>query len=338
MPENIIRIGHGAGGKLTHQLIQEKFVKHFSNPYLNQLNDSSVIELTGKTAYTTDSYVIDPIFFPGGDIGKLAVSGTVNDLLAGGAVPKYLSAGFIIEEGFEIESLEKIAISMAKEATKSGAAIICGDTKVVKKGQCDKIYINTSGIGSVDQNCEHLSKQPDYEPGDKIIVTGNLGDHAIAVLSARKNISFEKPVLSDVAPLNELMLPVFDSNGKDIRFLRDITRGGLATVLNEAIDNTNFSIELEEKLIPVSCEVEGICEVFGYDPLYLANEGKIALIVKADKAHEILEILKQNELGQKAAIIGEIGNKAPGKVIIQPTIGGNRVVDMLSGEMLPRIC
>ncbi len=338
MPEKIIRIGHGAGGKLTHQLIEEIFVKHFSNPYLDQLNDSSVFELNGKTAYTTDSYVIDPIFFPGGDIGKLAVSGTVNDLLSCGAVPKYLSAGFILEEGFEIESLEKIAISMAEEASRSGVQIVCGDTKVVKKGQCDKIYINTSGIGAVDQNCEHLSQEPEYLIGDKIIVTGNLGDHAIAVLSARNNISFEKSVLSDVAPLCELMFPIFTSNGNDLRFLRDITRGGLATVLNEAIENKEFSIELEEKEIPVSCEVEGICEVFGYDPLYLANEGKMVLIVNADKANEILETLHRNDLGKKASIIGEVTNRAPGKVLVQPTIGGSRIVDMLSGEMLPRIC
>ncbi len=340
MPDQNILIGHGAGGRLSHNLIKNIFVRHFSNPRLSQLNDSSIVETTNHTAFTTDSYVVDPLFFPGGDIGKLAVSGTVNDLLVSGAKPEYLSAGFIIEEGFCIGDLEKVVISMAEESEKANVKIVTGDTKVVKKGQCDKLFINTAGIGKAIPSVKKLWKKPVLKSGDKVIVSGFLGDHAITILAARNNIKFEKEITSDVAPLNNLILPLFFLYPKDIRFLRDITRGGLATVLNEITEGTNFGIELEENKIPVRDEVNGVCEIFGYDPVYLANEGKVVLIVSADKAKEVERKMKTLPYGANSCIIGEITNNAgrKGKVIMKSVIGGNRIVDMLSGEMLPRIC
>lgn len=338
MIDKHILIGHGSGGKLSHQLINELFIKHFSNPILNQLNDSSVFELQGKTALTTDSYVIDPVFFPGGDIGILAVSGTINDLLACGAKPKYLSAGFIIEEGFETDKLEKIVLSMAEEAKKSRVSIITGDTKVVKRGQCDKIFINTTGVGSVYPGMEHLSIRPEFKIGDAIIVTGYLGDHAIAILAARNNIQFEQQIISDVAPLVNLVEPVLKQFGSSIKFTRDITRGGLATVLNEIVEQSQFCFELEENMIPVRRETQGICEVFGYDPLYLANEGKMVFIVDKNEAELIVENMQQLPYGKDACIVGYVSEKAKGKVLLKSVIGGNRIVDMLTGEMLPRIC
>ncbi|MBN1117685.1 MAG: hydrogenase expression/formation protein HypE [Bacteroidales bacterium] len=338
MSNQKILMGHGAGGKLSHQLIQRIFVRHFSNKSLSVLNDASVIKTSAFTAFTTDSYVIDPIFFPGGDIGKLAVSGTVNDLLVSGAVPKYLSAGFIIEEGFLIDDLVKIVASMADEARKAGVEIITGDTKVVKKGQCDKIFINTAGIGDAIESESKLWKTPKLRAGDKVIVSGCLGDHAMAVLSARSSISFEREVLSDVAPLNKLILPLYTNFPGKISFMRDVTRGGLATVLNEICADSELGIELFENKIPVRCEVEGVCEIFGYDPLYLANEGKVVIIVESETAEAILEQIKSCEFGKKAEIVGEINKRAPGRVIMNSVIGGTRIVDMLAGEMLPRIC
>lgn len=338
MADQTILIGHGAGGKLSHELIESIFVKQFSNTLLSGLNDSSITDISGKTAFTTDSYVIDPIFFPGGDIGKLAVSGTVNDLLVTGAKPKYLSAGFIIEEGFSIEELEKIAQSMAEEAKDAGVQIVTGDTKVVKKGQCDKVFINTAGIGEALPEVKQLWARPELNPGDKIIVSGNLGDHAISVLAARNNIKFEQEVLSDVAPLCDLVLPLYESFAPALRFMRDITRGGLATVLNEITENQRYGIELAEDDIPVRCEVQGICEVFGYDPLYLANEGKVVLVAGAEQADKVLQTMRSLPYGQGSKIVGEVTDKNPGRVSIKSVIGGSRIVDMLSGEMLPRIC
>jgi hydrogenase expression/formation protein HypE len=338
MTDKVILIGHGSGGKLSHRLIKDVFVKNFSNPYLNQLNDSSVFHVEGKVAITTDSYVIDPIFFPGGDIGKLAVSGTVNDLLSCGARPMYLSAGFIIEEGLEIEHLRKIAQSMAEEAKNCHVSIITGDTKVVKRGQCDKLFINTSGIGTVSPKFEHLSAPPVLAPGDKVIVSGFLGDHAIAILAARNNINFDTPLHSDVAPLVDLVMPLVEKHGPSIRFMRDITRGGLATVLNEIVEQCNKCIELEESKIPVRTEIHGVCELFGYDPLYLANEGKMAFIVDGKIADDILFDMKNLPLGKDASIVGTVSDRATGKVLLNSLIGGSRIVDMLTGEMLPRIC
>ncbi len=338
MSEKIIRIGHGSGGRLSRNLIEEIFLKHFKNSLLEDLSDSARIKLTEEEiSFTTDSYVIDPIFFPGGDIGQLAVSGTTNDLCVTGAIPKYLSAGFIIEEGFSISELDKIAASMAKEAKNAGVEIVTGDTKVVKRGQCDKLFINTSGIGIVPENRKHLKNQEGIEVSDKIIVTGTLGDHAIAILAARENLSLDEQILSDAVPLTSMVEEVLE-HPEDIKFMRDITRGGLATVLVETCNKKAFGILIREKDLPIRQSVKAVCELYGFDPIYLANEGKIIMVLKAEKADAILQILKKHKFGSNAAIVGEIVNEHPGKVVMQSSIGGKRMVDMLSGEMLPRIC
>lgn len=338
MPEDTILIGHGAGGMLSRNLIDQVFVKHFKNDQLNQLDDSVIINTTSHTAFTTDSYVIDPIIFPGGDIGMLSVSGTVNDLLVGGAIPRYLSAGFIIEEGLPMKTLEVIVASMAKEARNADVKIITGDTKVVKRGQCDKIFINTAGVGKGIEIASHLWKAPTFKPGDKIIVSGFLGDHAITILAARNNITFEQEIKSDAAPLNKLIIPLLEVYGTEIKFMRDITRGGLATILNEMVEGNNFGIELSESNLPVRKEVMGVCEIFGYDPLYMANEGKVMIVVEDKAAEAIVDKMRSTDLGKDACIVGEVTNDAHGRVRIQSVIGGSRIVDMLSGEMLPRIC
>ncbi|MBN2486413.1 MAG: hydrogenase expression/formation protein HypE [Bacteroidales bacterium] len=338
MNNNHILIGHGSGGKLTHQLIEDVFVRYFKNSYLNTLNDSSIVKTSAHTAFTTDSYVIDPLFFPGGDIGKLAVSGTVNDLLVSGSLPKYLSTGFIIEEGFPLADLKRIVLSMAEEAANAHVEIVTGDTKVVKKGQCDKIFINTAGIGQGIETVSHLWGKPALSPGDKIIISGFLGDHSAAIMAARNNISFEKPLVSDVAPLNKLILPLFEKFGNSIKFLRDITRGGLATILNELCSNSGFGINISEEKIPIRQEVSGFCEIFGFDPLYLANEGKIVLAVENGHAGAILKTMQSLPFGEHSEIIGEIIHSNCGKVLLQTNIGSHRILDMLSGEILPRIC
>lgn len=338
MQHKNILIGHGSGGRLSRELINEIFVRHFSNEALNSLGDSSVVPCNSeRLAFTTDSYVIDPLFFPGGDIGQLAVSGTVNDLSVAGAIPQYLSAGFIIEEGFPLEDLDRIAASMAREAREAGVQIVTGDTKVVKRGQCDKLFINTSGVGTIPEDRNHLQTGEKINAGDKIIVTGNLGDHAIAVLSARENLSLDESILSDAAPLNDLVSKVLE-NPEDIRLMRDITRGGLATVLSEVSAKQDYGIRIYEERIPVRKPVRSVCELYGFDPLYLANEGKIMMIVKSGKEEKILALLQQHKKGKDAAIIGEISPDNPSKTVMISAIGGKRIVDMLSGEMLPRIC
>ncbi|MBN1596849.1 MAG: hydrogenase expression/formation protein HypE [Bacteroidales bacterium] len=338
MNNEIIRIGHGSGGRLSRELINDIFLRYFNNATLKQLNDAASLSVQkGRIAFTTDSYVIDPIFFPGGDIGQLAVSGTVNDLCVSGAIPKFLSAGFIIEEGFSLINLEKIVASMAREAKKAGVEIVTGDTKVVRRGQVDKIFINTSGIGIIPEDRFHLSEKLDPAPGDKIIITGTLGDHSIAILSAREKIPLDEIILSDAEPLTDLVNNVL-RKPEEVLFMRDITRGGLATVLVEICENLKFGIEIKEADIPVFQSVKSVCELYGFDPLYLANEGKIVMIVKTGSEQRILDRIKSYDPGNRAAIIGEITIEHPSKVVIKSIIGGRRVVDMLSGEMLPRIC
>lgn len=338
MSEKIIRIGHGSGGRLSNILIEEIFLKHFKNSFLEDLSDSAQIHLNDEEiAFTTDSYVIDPIFFPGGDIGQLAVSGTINDLCVTGAIPKYLSAGFIIEEGFSISDLNRIVASMAKEAKYANVEVVTGDTKVVRRGQCDKLFINTSGIGVIPVNRKHLKNQAGIKTGDKIIVTGYLGDHAIAILAARENLSLDEQILSDAVPLTGMVEEIL-RNPEDIKFMRDVTRGGLATVLVETCKKRTFGIHILEKDLPVRQSVRAVCDLYGFDPLYLANEGKIIMVVKAGKADSIIKLLRQHKFGSHANIIGEISDEHPGRVVMHSSIGGKRMVDMLSGEMLPRIC
>ena len=333
-----ILLGHGSGGIMTADLIRDFFLPKFNNSILHELSDAAAIKVGGfNLAFTTDSFVVDPIFFPGGNIGKLAVCGTVNDLSVSGAKPMFLSAGFIVEEGFPLSDLESIVKSMAEEAENAGVQIVTGDTKVVKKGQCDKIFINTAGIGIVEEKHNHISSGSGIKPGDKLLVNGYLGDHEIAILATRENLRFETPVFSDVASLNSLTGMLLEA-GIEIRFMRDITRGGLATILAEVSGSTSFGILTEERLIPVREQVNGICEIYGFNPLYLANEGKLLMIVSEESASRALNLMKSHPLGQDAAIIGTITDENRGKVLMRSIIGGTRIIDKLAGEQLPRIC
>ena len=334
--DNLILLGHGSGGRLMRELIEKVFLRHFGMHA--GLADSASISVDGSSlAYTTDSFVVDPLFFPGGNIGKLAVSGTVNDLSTCGAIPKFISCGFIIEEGFRIADLDKIVESMASEAKKAGVRIVTGDTKVVKRDQCDKLYINTSGIGYLPEDRKHICTGETIRPGDKIIVSGTLGDHAITILSEREGLTTGHQLESDVAPLNNLTEKIL-GQPENIRFMRDITRGGLATILAEICENKTFGIEIEEGRIPVRESVRSISELYGFDPLFLANEGKMLFIVKKETDEKILRQLHTEETGKDATIIGEVTEEHQGIAVLKSVIGGKRIIEMLGGEILPRIC
>lgn len=333
-----ILLGHGSGGKLSHDLIIELFLKYFDNPTLNSQTDSALLKIESENiAFTTDSYVVDPVFFPGGDIGKLAVAGTVNDIAVSGAKPLFLSASFIIEEGLPLSDLTTIVKSMAEEAKKAGVIIVTGDTKVVNKGKCDKIFINTSGIGILNKKHKNISSGKNIKTGDKIIINGTIGDHGMAILSARNELNIKSNIVSDCACLNHLIEKAL-SVSSEIKFMRDATRGGVATILSELSENKNFGIQINESSVKVKEEVRGMCEILGFDPLYVANEGKVLMIVGRKDAEKVLKILKQDKLGKDSTIIGEIVDEHPGKSWITTGIGGKRIIDMLAGEQLPRIC
>jgi hydrogenase expression/formation protein HypE len=333
-----VLLGHGSGGKLSHDLISSLFVKYFKNEYLDKQTDAAVLELPGaQISFTTDSFVVDPIFFPGGDIGKLAVCGTVNDLAVSGAIPLYLSAGFIIEEGFPFQDLEAIVRSMAAEAKKAGVIIVTGDTKVVNRGKCDKIFINTAGIGKISKQHLKIGEGSLIQPGDKIIINGSVGDHGLAVLAARKELNIQSDIRSDCASLNGLIKNILAASD-GIKFMRDATRGGLATVMSELAEKKQFGITLEESQILVSPKVRAFCELLGFDPLYVANEGKVVIVVNPVSAGKIISVMKEHEFGKDARIIGEITGSYVGKAFINTGIGGRRILDMLAGEQLPRIC
>ncbi len=336
--DKTILLGHGSGGVMTGDLISHLFVRHFNNPLLDAMGDSALADAGGTLiAFTTDSFVVDPVFFPGGDIGRLAVCGTVNDLAVAGALPKYLSSAFIIEEGFPMSELEKIVMSMADEARKAGVEIVTGDTKVVKKGQCDKVFINTAGIGTVEKKYAGIATGRDISAGDEVIVNGFLGDHEIAILAARENLQFETPVISDVAPLNGLISRVLEA-GVEVRFMRDITRGGIATILAEIAAQVNKGLLVDEQALPVREQVAGICEVYGFNPLYLANEGKVLMVVSPGTADRALEVMQGHPLGKDACRIGSITEDNSGKVLLRSVYGGTRLLTKLAGEQLPRIC
>lgn len=338
MNNKTIQLGHGSGGRLSHELIKNLFYKYFKNPVLDNQSDSALLELNSSlVAYTTDSYVVDPIFFKGGNIGKLAVCGTINDLAVSGAVPKFLSTGFIIEEGLSFEDLESIVATMAIEAQKAGITIVTGDTKVVNKGQCDKIFINTSGIGVLDEKYKHISTGQQIKSGDKIIINGSIADHGMTIMAARNFGNFNTTIESDCASLNHLIQEVLNA-GCHVKFMRDATRGGIATVLCELAENKHFGIEILEEKVLVKENVRGICELLGFDPFYVANEGKVIMVIAENDAEKALQILQKNELGKDASIIGSIVENHPGKTILQTGIGGKRIIDMLAGEQLPRIC
>ena len=333
---DVITMGHGSGGLLTHKFLQSGVFDILKNDILDQQHDGAIFELTGKTAFSTDSYVISPIFFPGGNIGDLAVNGTVNDIAMCGAMPKYLSLGFIIEEGFTMKEFWEVLVSIKNAADKAKVLIVTGDTKVVEKGKGDKIFINTSGIGSIHPkaNIHHNH----IEAGDSIIVSGNIANHGIAIMSIREGLNFETSVESDTANLNHTILNLIETFGNDIKFLRDPTRGGVASVLNEIAELTQLSFYLDQNLIPVNDAVEGACEMLGLDPLYVANEGLFLAVVKKEVASEFLAKLRADDNGRNAAIIGEVTTSNPGKVIMKSRIGGKRIVTYLTGEQLPRIC
>ena len=333
---NKITLAYGSGGKLTHDLIKDIFIKHFSNDLLLQGNDAAEFELSaGRVAFTTDSFVVSPIFFRGGDIGKLAVCGTVNDLAASGAKPLYLSCGFILEEGLEIGELERVAASMGETAAECGVRIVTGDTKVVQKGAADKIFINTSGIGIIPEGVSVSGSSA--KPGDKVIITGNIGEHGCTILLEREKLDFNAQVKSDCAPLSKVIEDVLKVS-KDIHVLRDPTRGGLASTLNEIAAQSNVGIRLYENSIPISDEVRGICELLGLDPLYMANEGKMIIICPENSVQAIIKVLKSNPKSENAAVIGEVLETPSKRVTIKTITGGSRIVDMLVGDQLPRIC
>lgn len=330
-----ILLAHGSGGKLAHELIERSFLQALSNPLLAKLDDSAIFDFSGRLAFTTDSYVINPIFFPGGDIGKLAVCGTVNDLSMAGAVPLYLSLSFIIEEGLYQEDLIKIVSSVQRAAKEAEVQIITGDTKVVNRGSADRLFINTAGVGMVSTGVDISGSNA--KPGDRVILSGPIGDHGIAVLSQREGLSFSTKLQSDCAPLNKLVADMLKVSTR-IHCLRDPTRGGLATTLNELAEQSNVGIRIEEEKIPVHEEVHGACEMLGFDPLYVANEGKLVAIVPPEDAEAILEAMQQNIYGNEAAIIGEVRREHPGRVVMKTRVGASRIIDMLTGDLLPRIC
>jgi hydrogenase expression/formation protein HypE len=333
---DVITLGHGSGGLLTHRLLQTGVFDLFKNDILNQQHDGGIFELNGKCAFSTDSYVISPIFFPGGNIGDLAINGTVNDLAMCGARAKYVSLGFIIEEGLTMEEFWKVLVSIRDASANAGVQIVTGDTKVVEKGKGDKIFINTSGIGIMHSKA-HIHHDR-IEPGDVIIVSGNIAAHGIAIMSLRKGLEFETDIESDTASLHQTIMALLDQFGNDIKFLRDPTRGGVASVLNEIAELTRLGFHIDQKQIPLDEQVEGACEMLGLDPLYVANEGIFLAIVKQEIADNFLQKLRQDENGNQAAIIGEVNISHPGKVILKSRIGGKRVVNYLTGEQLPRIC
>jgi hydrogenase expression/formation protein HypE len=332
--KNVIKLAHGGGGFMTRHLLEEVFLPAFGNPILNRLDDSAFISLPGtELAFTTDSFVVKPVFFPGGDIGRLAVCGTVNDLAAAGAEPKYISAGFIIEEGFLLDDLKRIVRSMKKAADEAGVCVAAGDTKVVEKGHCDGIFINTSGIGLLEGSPVSGSGA---RPGDAVLVNGTLGRHGLAVVTARAELGFSDRIESDVAPLNRLASSVRAACG--VHAMRDATRGGLAAVLNEIAAQSGAAVELEEGWIPLDDDVRAACAMLGFDPLYVANEGVMVFFLPEEQADKAVAAMKANVCGRSAARIGRVLKAPEGRVTLKTSLGSHRVVDMPSGEQLPRIC
>lgn len=334
-----INMSHGSGGKASHNLIEGLFAPAFSNPLLETMDDAATFTLNGhgaRVAMTTDTFVVNPLFFPGGNIGQLAVHGTINDLAAAGAEPLFLSAGFILEEGFPIPDLRRIVDSMAQAAVEAGVQVVTGDTKVVERGKADGVFINTTGVGLLHAGWP--LGQVYAQPGDRILLSGPVGDHGIAVMLAREGLDIETEVQSDTAPLNGLVSALLDAVGDAVHCLKDPTRGGLATSLNEIALASEAALALDERLIPVRPGVRGACEILGLDPLTIANEGKMLAIVRRDAAGPALRVMQTHPLGKEAAVIGEVREEPAGMVFLRTQLGGARVLDMLVGDPLPRIC
>jgi len=333
--DELITLAHGAGGRATHDLVEALFLEHLDNEVLATLGDSAVVDAVGRIALTTDSYVVRPLEFPGGDIGELAVNGTVNDLAVAGALPLWLTAGFVIEEGFPIADLRRIVASMAAAAGTAGVAIVAGDTKVVERGKGDGLYITTAGVGAVGDG---VDLGPDrIQPGDRILLSGTLADHGMAVMVARGDLQLEAAIESDTAPLHELAASMLEL-GDALRFMRDPTRGGLATALNEVAAAAQLAIVLDETALPIRSAVAAACEILGIDPLYVANEGKLVAVVAPESTTEALARLHAHPLGGDAVLLGEVRPEPQGLVLLDTTLGGSRIVDMLVGDPLPRIC
>ena len=334
-----ITLSHGSGGKATHNLVEGVFAPAFSNPLLDAMDDAAIFSINGtgqRLAFTTDTYVVSPLFFPGGDIGKLAVHGTINDLAMAGAEPLYLSAGFILEEGFPIAELRRIVASMAQAATEAGVAIVTGDTKVVQRGKADGLFINTAGVGVMRGSW--LLGQTQLQPGDRVLLSGSIGDHGIAIMMAREALEIETDVQSDTAPLHTLVASMLQAAGDGVHCLKDPTRGGVATALNEMALGSEVSIALDENAVPVHPEVRGACEILGLDPLTIANEGKLLAIVTPEVEEKALAAMRAHPLGREAVVIGTVQAEPAGLVFLRTDIGGMRVLDMLVGDPLPRIC
>lgn len=331
-----ILLDHGGGGLLMHELITHMFLPKLKNAYLERMEDGAVFNVGGiKLCFSTDSYVVSPIFFPGGDIGSLSVHGTVNDIAMCGGIPLFLSAGFILEEGFNMQDLEKIIESIAKAASKAGTQIVTGDTKVVAKGAADSIFINVSGIGIITYKGAISPRS--VMPGDTVIINGSVGDHSAAILSKREDLGFKSEIVSDSAPLNSLVEKILNAS-PNIHCMRDVTRGGLGAVLCEIAHQSQCQIIIEERDIPVQEEVKGVCEILGLDPLFLANEGKMVVFCPKEDADIVLNTMKKHEYGKHAAIIGEVAKKGRGRLVLHTSIGGAREVDLPTGELVPRIC
>ena len=336
MDHDTIQLAHGAGGKLSAMLIEKLFLPRFGNQTLDKLEDQAILPRpAGRLAFTTDSFVVDPIFFPGGDIGDLAVNGTVNDICMCGARPLYLSVAFILEEGLPLETLHRILLSMEKAARAADVMIVTGDTKVVNRGKCDQIFINTSGFGAIPEGVNISATN--LQPGDKVIVSGTVADHGMAVMTSREGLSFQSRVKSDTAALNDIVYSILKVS-KNVHAMRDPTRGGLATTLNEFARASHVGIALLENAVPVKPEVSGACEILGIDPLYVANEGKLVAVVPGNIAVDILAAMREHPRGKEAVIIGEVTDENAGFVIMRTGLGANRIIDMPVGDLLPRIC
>jgi hydrogenase expression/formation protein HypE len=336
MKTDTILLDHGSGGRLSHQLFTSLILPAFENPALSEMHDGAMVDMDGRrVAFSTDTYVVDPIFFPGGDIGDLAINGTVNDIAMCGATPLFLSVGFVLEEGLPLAHLGRILNSMRAAAERAGVKVVTGDTKVVPRGAADKIFVNTSGIGLIPEGVEISSNRA--RPGDEIILSGTIADHGATILIQREGLHFESAVTSDTAPLNHMvhnMLAVCPH----VHVLRDPTRGGVGTALNEIAETSNVGIKIFEDRIPVRDDVSGICELLGLDPLYVANEGKLLAFVRPEDTNDVLTAIKKDSHGANACVIGEVLNDHQGRVYLETPVGGNRIVDMLTGEQLPRIC
>ena len=333
--EDKILMAHGSGGKLSHELVNRCFASRLNNEWLARMDDSAVLEMEGRLAFTTDSYVVTPIFFPGGDIGKIAVCGTVNDLSVSGAVPQYLSLAFIIEEGLDISELERVVDSIQKTAQEAGVCIVTGDTKVVQRGKADKLFVNTAGIGRIPTGVNVSGSN--VNPGDVVLLSGTVGDHGMTIMAQREGLRFTGDLASDCAPLNGLVAKMLKVC-PDIRCMRDPTRGGVATTLNEIAGQSKVGIVIEDSAIPVRPPVSAMCELLGLDPLYIANEGKLLAFAPAEAADKLLEVMRRHKYGKDAAIIGHVTAEHAGRVTLRTRLGTSRILAMLSGDILPRIC